>query len=123
MKYSASVLSPGVSFEPCCTVTGGRSLAQGAAASCPPSAEDARVGHWDAVLRELPFLWGTQLGTCVHPASSLQRVWHLRMLGHQGLRSAAAPKSEKTQLAYCIPVNGKSQLKLNHPFLKNDKKE
>lgn len=64
-------------FELQCTVTAGRSLAQGAAASHPPSAEDARAGHWDAVPRELPFLWDTELGTCVHPASSLQWEGHL----------------------------------------------
>lgn len=39
------------------------------------------------------------------------------------LRSVATPKNEKTQLAYCIPVNGKSQFKLNLPLLGNDKRE
>lgn len=46
-------------------------------------------------------------------------VW---VLEHQASLVVAGLKNEKSQLAYCKPVNSKSQLKLNHLVLQKDMK-
>lgn len=84
------LLFPGVPFalfEPWCTIAGRQLYGPGGCSFSSSCSEDAEAGT-GMQYPELPFLWDTQLGTCVHPASSLQWGWCLWMLDHQGLRSA-----------------------------------
>lgn len=63
--------------------------------------------------------WGPVCISCLFPAMGVTFM----NAGSPRAKVGSCSNYGKTKLAYCVPVNVKSQPKLNHPFLRNDKKE
>lgn len=107
-----------ISFEPWCTL-GERQVSgpRGTTASCPSPAEKGMQCPGGCHLSG-SHGWAPM---CILPLPcdrcSVCECWSTECYVQ------CFEEWKKTQLAYCIPVNGKSQLKLNDPVLGKDKKE